>query len=85
MKQVLKQLRSDAGLTQADLAERLGVSRQAVIALETDKHIPSLDLAYRIAAVFDRPIEAIFENPYRSCVDVNSLVQNWLHPGNHQP
>ena len=66
MKQVLKQLRSEAGLTQADLAARLGVSRQAVIALETDKHIPSLDLAYRIAAVFDRPIEAIFENAYRN-------------------
>ena len=64
MKQVLKQLRSDAGLTQADLAARLGVSRQAVIALETDKHITSLDLAYRVDTVFNGPLEANFPNPY---------------------
>ncbi len=66
MKQILRELRTEMGLTQADLAAKLGVSRQAVIALETDKHIPSLDLAYKIAAVFDKPVEAIFENPYRS-------------------
>ena len=66
MKQVLRELRTEAGLTQADLATQLGVSRQAVIALETDKHIPSLDLAYKISAVFDRPVEAIFANPYRA-------------------
>ena len=65
MKQILRELRTEKGLTQADLATQLGVSRQAVIALETDKHIPSLDLAYKISAVFDRPVEAIFENPYR--------------------
>jgi len=65
MKQYLRELRTEKGLTQADLATQLGVSRQAVIALETDKHIPSLDLAYKISAVFDQPIEAIFENPYR--------------------
>lgn len=65
MKQNLRELRTEAGLTQADLAAKLGVSRQAVIALETDKHIPSLDLAYKISAVFDRPVEAIFTNPYR--------------------
>ncbi len=53
-------------MTQADLAARLGVSRQAVIAIETDKHSPSLDLAYKIAAIFDLPVEAIFENPYRA-------------------
>ncbi len=66
MKQILRDLRSQAGLTQADLAVRLGVSRQAVIAIEAGKHSPSLDLAYKIAAVFDLPVEAIFENPYRS-------------------
>ncbi len=65
MKQYLRELRTEKGLTQADLAGQLGVSRQAVIALETDKHIPSLDLAYKISAVFDQPIETIFENPYR--------------------
>lgn len=65
MKQYLRDLRTEKGLTQADLATQLGVSRQAVIALESDKHDPSLDLAYKISAVFDRPVEAIFENPYR--------------------
>ncbi len=66
MKQILRELRTELGLTQADLAAKLGVSRQAVIALETDKHIPSLDLAYKISAVFDKPVEAIFENPHRA-------------------
>jgi len=65
MKNRLKELRSDAGLTQADLAGQLGVSRQAVIAIESDKHDPSLDLAFRIAAIFDQPVEAIFDNPHR--------------------
>nr|WP_303649494.1 helix-turn-helix transcriptional regulator [Asticcacaulis machinosus] len=59
-------MRTEAGLTQADLAAKIGVSRQAVIAIESDKHDPSLDLAYRIAAVFDLPVEVIFENPHRS-------------------
>ena len=39
-------------------------SRQAVNALETEKHDPSLDLAYRIAVLFGRPVEDIFENPH---------------------
>lgn len=65
MKPNLRDLRTQAGLTQADLASRLDVSRQAVIAIEAGKHSPSLDLAYKIAAVFDLPVEAIFENPYR--------------------
>lgn len=64
MKNRLKDLRADRGWTQADLGARLGVSRQAIIALESDKHDPSLDLAYRIAALFGEPVEAIFENPH---------------------
>ena len=64
MKNRLKELRAARGWTQAELGERLGVSRQAVIALESDKHDPSLDLAYRIAALFGEPVEAIFENPH---------------------
>jgi len=64
VKNRLRALRSAQGWTQADLGERLGVSRQAVIALESDKHDPSLDLAYRIAALFGEPVEAIFENPH---------------------
>ena len=64
MKNHLKALRVERGWTQEELGQALGVSRQAVIALETDRHDPSLDLAYRIAALFSRPIETIFENPH---------------------
>ena len=65
MKSVLRELRTERGWSQQELGERLGVSRQAVIALETDRHDPSLDLAYRIASVFNKPVEEIFENPHR--------------------
>lgn len=64
MRNRLKELRAARGWTQADLGERLGVSRQAIIAIESDKHDPSLDLAYRIAALFEEAVEAIFENPH---------------------
>lgn len=64
MKNRLRVLRAEANWTQADLAERLGVSRQAVNALETGKHAPSLDLAFKISAVFGQTVEEIFENPY---------------------
>lgn len=64
MKNALKRLRTDRGWTQEQLGQALGVSRQAVNALETEKHDPSLDLAYRIAVLFSRPVEEIFENPH---------------------
>ena len=64
MRNQLKLLRTERGWTQAQLGQQLGVSRQAVNALETEKHDPSLDLAYRVAALFDRPVEAIFDNPH---------------------
>ena len=43
----------------------VGVSRQAIIAIESGKHSPSLELAFRIAAIFDVTVDEIFENPYR--------------------
>ncbi|MBT9472323.1 MAG: helix-turn-helix transcriptional regulator [Pseudomonadota bacterium] len=64
MRNSLRALRSAAGWTQEELGRRLGVSRQAVNALETEKHDPSLDLAYRIAVVFGLAVEQIFENPH---------------------
>jgi putative transcriptional regulator len=64
MKNRLKVLRAERGWTQEELGKELGVSRQAVNALETDKHSPSLDLAYRISAVFHVPVEQIFENEH---------------------
>jgi putative transcriptional regulator len=60
MKNRLKVLRAERDWSQADLAEQLGVSRQSVNAIETGKYDPSLPLAFRISAVFDLPIEAIF-------------------------
>ena len=56
----LRVLRAERSWSQADLAERLGVSRQTVNAIETGKYDPSLPLAFRIAALFERSIEAIF-------------------------
>ena len=57
----LRALRADRGWSQADLAERLGVSRQTVNAVETERYEPSLSLAFKIARLFGQRIEAIFE------------------------
>ncbi len=59
----LKELRAERGWTQQALAERLEVSRQSVIAIETGRYDPSLPLAFRIAELFDLPIEDIFVSP----------------------
>ena len=60
MKNELRVLRAVKGWSQAELAGRLDVSRQAVNAIETGKHDPSLPLAFKIARLFNQPIEQIF-------------------------
>jgi putative transcriptional regulator len=60
VKNGLPALRAERGWSQADLAERLGVSRQTINALERGKYDPSLPLAFRIARLFERRIEEIF-------------------------
>ena len=60
MKNRLKVLRAERDWSQADLAERLKVSRQSVNAIETGKYDPSLPLAFKIARLFDMTIEQIF-------------------------
>lgn len=60
MKSRLKVLRAERDWSQADLAERLGVSRQTVNAIETGKYDPSLELAFVISRLFALPIEALF-------------------------
>ncbi len=60
MKNRLKVLRAERNWSQADLADRLEVSRQSVNAIETGKYDPSLPLAFKIAAIFGLPIEQIF-------------------------
>lgn len=60
MKNRLKILRAERNWSQEELAERLGVSRQTVNAIEREKYDPSLPLAFKIAAVFEQTIEEIF-------------------------
>lgn len=62
MKNRLKVLRAERDWSQADLADRLEVSRQTVNALETGKYDPSLPLAFKIARLFGLPIETIFQD-----------------------
>jgi putative transcriptional regulator len=57
----LRELRAAKGWSQGELAQRLGVSRQTVNAIETGKYDPSLPLAFRIARLFERTIEDIFQ------------------------
>ncbi len=64
MKSRLKVLRAERDWTQEQLSAAIGVSRQAINALETERHDPSLELAYRIAAAFEVPVEQVFPNPH---------------------
>ena len=61
MKNRLRVLRAEHDWTQEDLARKLGISRQAVIAIEKEKYDPSLPLAFKIARLFQKPVEEIFK------------------------
>lgn len=61
MKNCVRQLREEQGLTQKQLGEKVNVSRQAIIAVETGKFDPSLWLAYDIAKLFNMSIEDVFD------------------------
>lgn len=60
MKNHLRILRAERSWSQAELATRLGVSRQTINAIETEKYDPSLPLAFKLAAVFGKRIEDLF-------------------------
>jgi putative transcriptional regulator len=60
VKNSLRVLRAERKWSQADLAEKLGVSRQSVNAIETGKFDPSLPLAFKLSRLFELPIESIF-------------------------
>lgn len=64
MKNRLKVLRAERDWSQAELGARLDVSRQAINAIETGKYDPSLPLAFRIARLFEQPIEEIFDDEF---------------------
>jgi putative transcriptional regulator len=61
MRNHVRERRAGAGLTQADLADALGVSRQTVISIESGRYLPSLPLAFRIARLFEVPLEQLFD------------------------
>lgn len=61
MKNKLKELREARGLTQKEVGERVGVSRQAINAIETGKFDPSIWLAYDLARLFDMSVEEFFD------------------------
>ena len=61
MKNRLRELRAEKEWSQGDLADKLGVSRQTINAIETGKYDPSLPLAFKAARLFKLPIEKIFE------------------------
>lgn len=58
----IRRLRFDAGeMTQQDLANQVGVTRQTIIAVEAARYAPSLELAFKIAVAFGKPIEEVFQ------------------------
>ncbi len=59
----LRDLRTERGITQADLAMQLGVTRQTVIAIELGKYSPSLEVAFQIARILDVTLEDVFHYP----------------------
>ena len=63
MKNAVRERREERSWSQGDLAAELGVSRQTVNAIETEKYDPSLPLAFKVARLFRLPIEEIFEDP----------------------
>lgn len=65
MKNRIKVLRTERGWSQAKLAEKLGVSRQSINAIETGKFDPSLPLAFAIGKLFGKPLEEVFLNDDR--------------------
>jgi putative transcriptional regulator len=69
VKSRLRVLRAERGWTQEQLGTAIGVSRQAINALEAERHDPSLDLAYRIAVAFGVTVEQVFPNPHHQRTD----------------
>jgi putative transcriptional regulator len=57
----VRRLREAASMTQAELGERVGVTRQTIIAIEAQKYAPSLELAFKLACAFERPVDGVFQ------------------------
>lgn len=61
MENKIRILRAEKGMTQEELAEKAGVTRQTIIAIEKGKYVPSLELAFKICRVFNKKIEEVFD------------------------
>ena len=59
----IRALRETAGLTQAELAARIGVTRQTLIAIEQERYSPSLEVAFKIASALGKPLDQVFHYP----------------------
>ena len=57
----VRRRREAAAMTQAELGERVGATRQTIIAIEAEKYAPSLELAFKLARVFKRPVDDVFQ------------------------
>ncbi len=57
----VRRLREAAAMTQADLGVRVGATRQTIIAIEAEKYAPSLELAFKLARTFERPLDDVFQ------------------------
>lgn len=66
MRNAVRDYRKARGLSQIELADAVEVTRQSIIAMEGEKYDPSLPMAYRMAAFFDVPVEALFHNPWKA-------------------
>jgi putative transcriptional regulator len=72
MKNKIKVFRAMHDLTQEDLAQAIGVTRQTILAIEKGKYVPSLDLAFRIARTFNVTVEDVFQYEHSSLtVDID--------------
>ena len=65
VRNIVREMREAKGWSQGELARRLGVSRQTINAVETDKYDPSLPLALRMALVFDVPVPSLFIDQWK--------------------
>ncbi len=77
----LRELRQRHGLTQEQLAHDLDVTRHTILALEVGRYVPSIELALKLAAYFDQPLESIFWLPDEEIAELRALRAVRLQPG----
>lgn len=76
----LRELRQQYGLTQEQLARDLDVTRHTILALEVGRYVPSIELALKLAAYFDQPLETIFWLPEEEVADLRGFAKQYAQP-----